>query len=253
MRTLLAWLLALLVGAGLWMPVPAAAQSGNTWQVDFYANGSWRGRPTYTTFANVLNFNWGRSAPGPRLPTMNWSARMSSRAFFYAATYRVYIVADDAFTLLVDGEPVYTTQGMAETGKAQVFDLPMTQGLHDVQVEYLQLGGAAYFSMDWQILKAPGVARALLQPLPEGAVAPTPVITAYGDYTPCIQQQLHQSRCFVASGDWNSPNLGSIVMEPAIVVWGACTADTVTMMRLVNGQADQAAKCSKTEAGWYPQ
>ena len=76
------------------------------------------------------------------------------------------------------------------------------------------------------------------------------VVTQYGDYTPCIQQNIHQSNCFVSDGAWDSPNLGSIQMEPQITSWNICVADTTETYTNPNGQP-QSYNCSKTLAGWF--
>ena len=67
--------------------------------------------------------------------------------------------------------------------------------------------------------------------------------TAYGDFTRCQQYALHQANCFVPDAS-NSPNLGSIQMEPGIQIWGNCST----------GQTMNQSKyqCSKTGAGWFP-
>ena len=41
-------------------------------------------------------------------------------------------------------------------------------------------------------------------------------------------------------------------MEPQIVRWERCTPDQVQSMQLYTNQPAQTAKCSKTEAGWFP-
>ncbi|MGL4650444.1 MAG: hypothetical protein ACRC1H_13635, partial [Caldilineaceae bacterium] len=78
------------------------------------------------------------------------------------------------------------------------------------------------------------------------------VQTRYGDFTPCIQANNHQKTCFVSDGAWDSPNFGSIEMEPAITQWGNCVADTVQNRQLYVERPPQPAACSKTEAGWFP-
>ncbi len=74
--------------------------------------------------------------------------------------------------------------------------------------------------------------------------------TAYGNYTRCQQFGLHQANCFVPDAS-NSPNLGSIQMEPAIQIWGNCTPDSSTTFATPSN-ASQSFKCSKTGAGWFP-
>jgi len=75
--------------------------------------------------------------------------------------------------------------------------------------------------------------------------------TKFGDYTPCIQQNIHQANCFVSDGAWDSPNLGSIQMEQQIASWVHCPPDTVSTFQIANGQ-DRTFVCSRTEAGWFP-
>ena len=82
------------------------------------------------------------------------------------------------------------------------------------------------------------------------------VQTQFGDYTPCIQQGIHQSNCFQSDGAWNSPNLGSIQLEPQIQVWMNCEpADSdktwVTDNR-TNPVTTRSYRCSKTLAGYFP-
>jgi hypothetical protein len=82
-------------------------------------------------------------------------------------------------------------------------------------------------------------------PNPPVYYAPSPA-TGYGDYTRCAQYRLHQSSCFVPNAA-NSPNLGSIQMEPGIQIWGSCSSGQ-TM-----SQSGTTYQCSKTGAGWFPQ
>jgi hypothetical protein len=80
------------------------------------------------------------------------------------------------------------------------------------------------------------------------------VQTQFGNYTPCIQQNIHQVNCFVSDGQWNSPNRGSIETEPQITLWRVCTPDSWANFPV---SCDpnvplQSYKCSKTAAGFFP-
>lgn len=250
----LAWALALLAlpAALLLSSGPSHAQSGSVWRIDYFPNDAWAGAPVYTDYSGVLNFNWGARPPGPRLPATNWTARMTTETFFYAGVYRLTLIADDEFAVSVDGVAYFDTFDEGQAGKGFVVDIPFEQGVHRVAIDFRQYTGPAYLSLDWYYLKRP---RIVLTPVVLATPAPSSqpaVVTRYGDFTRCIQQGLHQAHCFQSSGQWDSPNLGSIETEPQIVVWGNCTADQVTVMQLYAGAEAQPAKCSKTEAGWYP-
>lgn len=231
---------------------PLLAQSGNQWQVEYYANPNWNGTPVYTAYINRLNLNWEGQAPAPGVPATNFTAAMTTDAFFYAGNYEFTLLADDELVLFIDNQLYFDTRNRDQSGKSFTIQIPMSQGMHHIVVDYRQYTGPSYLDVTWNYLK-PG-SPDVIPPTPT-SVAPTSVAsvtTPFGNYTPCIQQHLPQADCFQPDGQWNSPNLGSIQMEPQIVVWGNCQADTIQTMVLYPGQPPQSAKCSKTEAGWYP-
>jgi hypothetical protein len=234
------------------------AQSGNMWHIDFYPNSDWAGSPTYSQVTPFLNFNWGSNPPGPNMPSSNWTARATSDAFFYAGTYRFTVLADDEVALTIDNVTYLNTIGQGQSGKTQVIDIPMTQATHRVQVDFRQFTGGAYLSVNWVYLKPGGGGQPpppQPTPTPSGPTSATSVQTRYGDYTPCIQQNLHQKECFQSDGAWNSPNMGSIETEPKIQIWGNCKADSVSTF-VIDPNTDPPTtkdyKCSKTDAGWFP-
>lgn len=243
--TIAAACLALLVGA-----VPAAAQSGNTWRVDYFNNPNWAGSPVMTQFTPLISFNWGLGSPGPAVPVDNFTGRMTTDAFFYAGTYQFTALADDEVALIIDGVTRLDTRGQGQSGKQITFSMSMWQGTHRVEVLYREWTVSAYVFVNWTLLGGS------VTPTPPPGVPPLPasqssVQTQFGDYTPCIQQNIHQANCFVSDGAWNSPNLGSIQMEPQIVSWNVCTPD-VTQSFVDNNLQVRSFNCSKTAAGWFP-
>jgi hypothetical protein len=235
------------------------AQSGNTWRIEFFNNPNWTGAPVYTQFSNAVAYNWTGMAPAPGVPPDHFTARFTTDAFFYAGTYNFAVTVDDEAVLYVDETMRLDTRGKGLSGKTLVVSVNMTQATHRIRLDYRQYTGPAYVYLKWQFLKAPTVPTPLPQPTPTPPAASancpasaTSVVTQFGNYTPCIAQGQHQSACFHSNGAWDSPNLGSIEMEPRIVVWGNCTADTVTTMRLFCNADPQSATCSRTEAGWFP-
>jgi len=256
MKRAFAILAAIALAFAMLLPAaPAQAQSGNQWRIDYYPNTNWAGAPTYTQYANVINFNWGAGAPGPGMPNANWTSRMTTNAFFYAGTYRFTFLADDEIFVTMDGQPIVDTRGQGQSGKTFVVDVPMYQGNHNIQADFRQFGGGAYVSIDWQIVK--GVAPVPPPQQPQQPVNPSQpsVQTQFGDYTPCIQQNIHQSNCFQSNGAWDSPNLGSIQTEPKIQTWENCKANSFknfVVDQNTNPPTEKQFKCSKTEAGYFP-
>lgn len=242
---------------------PARAQSGNQWRMDFFNNPDWQGGASLTQFSTLINFNWGLGSPAANVPVDNFTGRFTTDAWFYAGVYRFNILADDEFRLLIDGTVVFDTIGRGQSGKQQVFDVGIAQGTRRVQVDYRELTQNAYIFVDWQYVKD-GIAPPVIppaQPAPPTSWSEVPpsqssVRTQFGDYTSCIQQGIHQSNCFQSDGAWNSPNLGSIQLEPQIQVWMNCEpADSdrtwVTDNR-TNPPTTRSYRCSKTLAGFFP-
>ncbi len=254
---LLAVLLALAPGAQ-----PVLAQSGNSWTVYYYNNTSWSGSPVYTTYSNFISYNWGTDTPpAPGMPAQNWTAQFVTNSFFYAGIYNFQITADDEFLLYVDGVQQASTIGAGAPGKTVTVDIPLNQGNHAVQIQYRQYTGQAYIYVNWTYAKGGGGQPA--PPPPPAPPAPpsgnqlfpppsTGPMTQFGDYTSCAQQQIHQKNCFQSNGAWNAPNMGSIATEPQILRWMNCTSDQVQSIQLYTNQPAESAKCSKTEAGYFP-
>ncbi|MFN2169499.1 MAG: PA14 domain-containing protein [Anaerolineae bacterium] len=233
----------------------AQAQSGNSWLVDYYPNTEWAGYPAYSQTVAFANLNWGSSAPGPNMPSANWTARFTSSAFFYSGVYSFSVLADDEAVLMIDNVVYLDTRGQGLSGKTQFLDIPLSQGTHSVRVDFRQYSGTAYITVNWVLAKGPGPTPGP-NPTPTPLAPPPPqqssVVTRYGDYTPCIQQNIHQVNCFQSDGAWNSPNEGSIQMEPKIQYWGNCTADSIATYQVSPEEQPMQFKCSKTEAGYFP-
>jgi hypothetical protein len=231
------------------------AQTGNQWQISYFPNLNWAGASVYIQYANVLNFNWGGAPPVPNVPGQNFTARMDSDTYFYAGLYRFTLVADDEIVLTVGNQTYFSTIDAGQTGKTFVVDVPIIeQGISHVRVDYRQYTGPGYISVSWDYLK--GSVPDNQPPVPPSTDLPgslQSLVTRFGDYTPCIQQNLHQVECFQADGSWSSPNVGSIQMEPKILLWQACAADSEKQEKLYPAQDAQPIKCSKTEAGWFPE
>ncbi|HYO87862.1 MAG TPA: PA14 domain-containing protein [Candidatus Limnocylindrales bacterium] len=249
--------LALLLALSLVAPA-AEAQSGNVWSLEFFNNTALVGPAVFTGQTSFINFNWGLGSPAPQVPVDFFSGRFATATFFNPGMYTFSIVADDGFTLRVDNAIFLNTFSAPQPGKAFTIDIPLTQGVHVIQVDYVELTGLAFVSVNWFFSKPiSGIPQppAIVPTAPPSGQSPfssASVTTRFGNYTPCIQQQSHQANCFVSDGNWNSPNRGSIQLEPQIVLWRNCTANVVITQQLFPGQPAVQTTCSKTEAGFFP-
>lgn len=255
--TIAAVLVLCVVALVVW--IPAGAQSGNTWRIDYFPNTSWSGSPTMTQYNSYISFNWEYGSPGPAVPVDNFTARMTTDAYFYAGTYQFQATADDEIALMIDGVTYLDTRGAGQSGKSFTVNVNMWQGTHHVEALYREFTELAYVYLTWAYIKPDGGPT---PPPPPPTPVPgncqpasaTSVQTKYGDYTPCIQNHQHQSNCFKTDGAWDSPNQGSIATEPMITIWGNCTGDTTTSFPVSCDPEVpwQSYNCSKTWAGWFP-
>jgi hypothetical protein len=233
----------------------ALAQSGNMWRIDYFNNPNWAGAPVQTDFNSWIAFNWGLGSPGPAVPVDNFSARMTTDAFFPGGIYQFSAVADDEMVLIIDGVTQLDTRGRGQSGKSSTLNIPLTQGVHRLEVLYREFTLDAYVFLSWALTNnwVPPMQPVPPIGLPYPPLPPSQpsVQTSRGDYTPCIQQNLHQANCFVSDGAWDGPNQGSIALEPQIVVWTNCTPDTISTFWTTNNEARSFA-CSRTAAGWFP-
>jgi hypothetical protein len=244
------------------------AQSGNQWTAYYYNNSDWTGNAAYIESTPLISYNWGNASPANSIPTDMFSVSYVTQAFFYAGMYSFTTTADDEVALIIDGVTYIDTRGQGQSGKSQTIQLSMWQGMHQVQVLYREYTDTAYVYVTWSYIKSdpyypyyppaplppPVPAPTPVPPMACGPVSQTSVQTQFGDYTPCIQNGEHQSACYQSSGQWDSPNLGSIQTEPQIQVWMACTPDSVTSFTVsCDPEVPQEEfKCSKTGAGYFP-
>jgi len=247
---------------GLGGATPTAAQSGNVWRLDYYNNLDWAGSPVTTAFNSFVAFDWGYGSPSPAVPVDNFTGRFTTDAYFYAGNYTFTLTADDEVALIVDGVTLLDTRGAGASGKTFTVNFGMWEGMHRIEALYREYTQLAYVYINWAYGKPgttppPPPTQPTPVPPPANNCQPqsaTSVQTEFGDYTPCIQQGLHQSACFQSNGAWNAPNMGSIETEPQIVIWGNCTPDSWTNFPIScdPNVPQQSYKCSKTGAGWFP-
>ncbi len=246
--TMLCLCLILMVGL-----MPAMAQSGNSWRADYFNNPDWAGAPVMTGFFSFVSFDWGFGSPSPAVPADNFTGRFTTDAFFYAGTYNFSLIADDEMVLIIDGVTFLDTRGQGQSGKPFNIAVSMWQGTHRVEVMYREWTQTAYVFVNWALggtPPPPPPTGPQFPPLPPSASS---VVTQFGDYTPCLQQQIHQSNCFVSDGAWDSPNLGSIQMEQQIESWVVCTPpDQVSTFYVSPEFPNRDYVCSRTLAGWFP-
>ncbi len=98
-----------------------------------------------------INFDWGFNSPAPgRIDEDNFSVRWSGEIEpEYSGTYTFYTYSDDGVRLYVDGDLVISnwTDHKATWDEGDIY---LTEGRHDIVLEYYDSGQHAIIELHWQ-------------------------------------------------------------------------------------------------------
>lgn len=151
-------LFALMIAGSAAVLVAAAPARANPpdggWQAEYWDNRSLQGAPILVQQVAAVGFEWGFGSPGAGIPADNWSARWTRVANFAQGWYRFQTFTDDGVRVWVDGELVidrwFDMPGTHYTG-----DVYLTQGTHEVRMEYFEHIGWARAYLTWYRAGAP--------------------------------------------------------------------------------------------------
>lgn len=154
-RRLIIGLLALLAAVLLAAPAPSARAEDAQWVGRFWNNKNLSGEPVLTRFENTIDFRWGGGSPDPAVNDDNFSAQWTRRVYFPAGTYRFTATMDDAMRVYIDNSLVmdYWYDSQEHTATVDRF---MSEGEHDIKVDYYEAGGVATAIFNWQLIGAGG-------------------------------------------------------------------------------------------------
>jgi murein DD-endopeptidase MepM/ murein hydrolase activator NlpD len=131
------------------MPVPTGA-----WRGQYFNNNSLSGSPTFTRTDSLINNDWAVGGPGNGLGNDNFSVRWEGNFNFDQGNYRFLNSVDDGMKVWVDGNLIHDTwNGRNAVDYSNLRS--MTQGQHNIKVEYREITGLAVAKASWQ--KIPNV------------------------------------------------------------------------------------------------
>lgn len=119
------------------------------WRGDYWNNPTQSGPPVLTRNDLVIFFNWGEGTADSSLGVNNFSARWQRTLNFDAGIYRFNFEVDDGFRLYIDNVLILDewNEGPART---YTVDVPLTTGLHSIQVDYFERSGVALMRFWWE-------------------------------------------------------------------------------------------------------
>ena len=119
------------------------------WRGEYWNNPTQSGPPQLTRNDLVIFFNWGAGTADTSLGVDHFSARWHRTLNFDAGIYRFNIEVDDGFRLYIDNILVLDEW---EEGAARTYtvDVPLSTGLHTIQVDYFERTGVALMRFWWE-------------------------------------------------------------------------------------------------------
>lgn len=128
-------------------PLKAEAATTSSWEASYYGNKTLSGTPVLKQTEKELHLDWGYGSPHAQLPVDGFSATFRKNIIVTtAADYRIIGRADDGIRVYVDNKLVYDDfkPSMANLNMT----IPLTAGTHEIRIDYLEAGGAAYITAD---------------------------------------------------------------------------------------------------------
>lgn len=122
------------------------------WFAEFWNNTNLSGEPDLVRWDNTIDFDWGGGSPNSRINDGQFSARWTRRVNFSpAGTYRFTATMDDGMRIWLDGQLIIDSWTLSEEHTVTV-DRFVSQGDHDLRVEYFEDRGQAVARFSWTLV-----------------------------------------------------------------------------------------------------
>jgi hypothetical protein len=131
-------------------PWPTIAPSA-PWRGEYYPNPFLSGEPALIRGDQLIDFQWGDDAPAATLPPDRFSIRWTGTWYFEEGVHRFYIQVDDGVRLYLDGTVVLDEWHDSAPVDYEV-DSFLTEGQHEVMVEYYDGTASARIGLSWSYL-----------------------------------------------------------------------------------------------------
>ena len=119
------------------------------WRGEYFANPDLSGEPALVRNDTAVDFDWGDASPAPGLvPADEFSARWTRTLPFTQGIYRFSITANDGARVLVDNQVVIDAWS-GPSDQASTADTPLTQGDHQITVQFFDNSGPARVVVGW--------------------------------------------------------------------------------------------------------
>jgi glucose/arabinose dehydrogenase len=122
---------------------------------EYFDNSSLTGAPVLTRNDEAIDFDWGGGAPADGVPADNFSARWTKSVNVAdPGAYKFTVTGDDGVRLFVDGHEVLD-KWIPQSRTTYTVNHTLTQGAHEVVLEYFEAGGDAVAKLDYEPTSEP--------------------------------------------------------------------------------------------------
>jgi hypothetical protein len=124
------------------------------WRGEYFDNRELEGDPVLVRNDEVIDFNWRSGSPAEEIPADNFSARWTREVEFEEAIYHFLVRLDDGARLWIDDQLV-VDEWEDGTNRVVEMDLAMSEGGHDLKLEYYEHSDEARVRLRWKVLEDP--------------------------------------------------------------------------------------------------
>jgi glucose/arabinose dehydrogenase len=117
---------------------------------EYFANRNLTGAPVLTRADDAIDFDWAGGTPGDNVPADNFSARWTkSVTVDEGGSYKFTVTGDDGVRLFIDGQKVLD-KWIFESRTTYTVTRQLTQGTHQIVLEYFDASGDAVAKLDYE-------------------------------------------------------------------------------------------------------
>ncbi|GAB4511018.1 MAG: hypothetical protein OHK0046_08550 [Anaerolineae bacterium] len=119
------------------------------WTGQYYDNAVLAAPAAFTTQDSDIAFDWGFGSPGGSIAENSFSVRWTTDIDLNGGTYRFWTLADDNIRVTVDDITVLDTFGTGQVGEVVSGDIVLSEGTHNIRVDYREITQEAFAYLDF--------------------------------------------------------------------------------------------------------
>ena len=117
--------------------------------VEYFSNDNLSGAPALIAEEPAIDHSWQNNSPPPGISIDNFSGHWQGIFTFLAGRYIFHTLSDDGVRLKIDGRVVI--DGWKLQAPTDYYaTVPLTAGVHRIEIEYYQAYGDARLKLDWK-------------------------------------------------------------------------------------------------------